>query len=126
MTGPNWKLDDDLKTITLTFPTDPPVALQLEVSGVEDILKNLGEFRAAMTPEVQKTFAMGQKVGAIPDPAWVTEPDLLAGDSLVHIRDPRYGWLHYLIPREEARKLATLLQNQVDAPPLGQKQEKPN
>lgn len=126
MTGPNWKLNDDLKTVTLTFPTNPPVALRLDVSQVEDVLKNLGEFRASMAPEVPQTYAMGQKVGAVSNPAWVTEPDLMVGDSLLHIRDPRYGWLHYLIPREEARKLATFLQNQVEAEPPGTRQGKPN
>jgi len=126
MTGPNWKLNDDLKTVTLTLPTDPPAALQIDVPGIEDILKNLGDFRGAMKPEVPKTFAMGQKVEAVPDPVWVTEPDLMAGDSLIHIRDPRYGWLHYLIPREEARKLATFLQKQVDSPAAGPNQSKPN
>ena len=30
MEGPNWKLDDDLRTVTVTFPTDPPVALKLD------------------------------------------------------------------------------------------------
>jgi len=38
MTGPNWNLDDDLQTITVTFPTDPPVALKLDSKGVEEML----------------------------------------------------------------------------------------
>jgi len=126
MTGPNWNLANDFKTVTVTFPTDPPVALKLDLSVIEDMLKNLGRFRGQMQPEVPKQYAMGQKVEAIHDPAWVTEPDALMGNSLLHVRDPRYGWLHYLLPREEARKLATFLQRQVDSPPPGQSQRKPN
>jgi hypothetical protein len=35
--------------------------------------------------------------------------------SILHICDPRYGWLHYLIPREEALKLVEFLQDQIDS-----------
>lgn len=117
MTGPDWKLEDDLKTVTVTFPTDPPVALVLDTTGVDSILNNLGDFRSHMKPEIQPDFPQGQKVVAIPDPRWVTEPDILMGNSILHIRDPRFGWLHYLIPKDEARKLVGFLQTQVDAPP---------
>ena len=126
MTGPNWKLEDDLKTITVTLPTNPPTALLLDAAGVDDLLTNLGLLRASMKPEIAPTFDLGQKVGAISNPAWLTEPDLMLGQSLLHLRDPRFGWLHYLIPKEEAKKLADLLQNQAAAPPPGQGLAKPN
>src|SRR5260370_37552977 len=69
-----------------------------------------------MWPEVKKIYRSGQAVKAIPDPLWMTEPDANEGNTLLHIRDPRYGWLHYMIPREDARKLAAYIQNQVDPP----------
>jgi hypothetical protein len=105
MAGPNWKLEDDYKTVTVTFPTSPETTVRPDVSGVEDILKNLGTFRQLMKPEIERDFAMGQTVQAIDDPRWVTEPDALMGDTILHLRDPRYGWLHYRIPRKEAQKL---------------------
>lgn len=114
MSGPTWKLEEDGKNVTVTFPTDPPVALRLDADGVDDILRNLGEFRARMKPEFPPKHALGQKVGAIADPAWATEPDLMRGHSLLHLRDPRYGWLHYLLPPHEATKLATFLNKQVE------------
>lgn len=126
MEGPNWKLDDDLRTVTVTFPTDPPVALKLDAQHVEEILENLGELRANMKPEIPHDLAGRRKFKAIPDPRWVTKPDAMIGNSLLHIRDPRFGWLHYLIPRDEARKLAGFLQTQADAPPPGQSQGKPH
>jgi hypothetical protein len=114
--GPNWKLEDNQRHVTVTFPTTPPVALQLDVAGIEDILKNLGDFRSVMWPEVTKIYRLGQMVKAIPNPIWATEPDAIEGNTLLHIRDPRYGWLHYMLPREEARKLAAYIQNQVESP----------
>lgn len=117
MSGPNWNLDDDLKTVTVTFPSNPPVALQLDAAAIDDLLKNLGAFRASMLPPHDLSFTLGQKVMAIPNPAWVTEPDALLGDSLLHLRDPRFGWQHYVISRSDARKLGILLQKQADTPP---------
>lgn len=117
MSGPNWKLEDDLKTVTVTFPSNPPVAIQISVSELELMLENLGEFRALMQPEIPRSWPMGQKFEAVSDPMWVTEPEMMQGNSVVHIRDPRYGWLHYMIPREEAKKLAAYLQKQAETLP---------
>ncbi|GLS22672.1 hypothetical protein GCM10007874_56920 [Labrys miyagiensis] len=112
--GPNWKLEDDLETVTLTFPTGPVVVLTLNVAQLEDILKNLGDFRARMKPQIPEKYAVGQKmVFAINNPSWFTEPELMQGNSLLHIRDPRFGWLSYHIPSEEALKLSGYLQGQV-------------
>ncbi len=126
MRAPDWKLDDDLKTVTLTFDTEPRVSLKLAVEAVEDILAHLGEFRGAMTPEVKRDWVPGRKVQAVPDPRWYTEPDLMRGDSLLHIRDPRFGWLSYLLPREEARKLGQYLIDQANAPDPAQPKGKAN
>jgi hypothetical protein len=117
MTGPNWKLEDDLKTVTVTFPTDPPVVLKITTSDIDDMLENLGVLRASMLPPHPPEWAVGQTMGVIPNPRWTTEPDALLGNSLLHIRDPRFGWQHYMIPKEEARKLGEVLQKQADAPP---------
>ena len=124
MAGPNWTLLEDYQHVILTLATEPPTRTVFDTEAVEDILKNLGELRAYMKPEVPTTYALGQKVNVVADPAWATEPDLLMGDTLLHIRDPRYGWLHYMIPREEARRLAGFLKGQVEAPPPGQESGK--
>jgi hypothetical protein len=117
MAGPHFQLDDDLRHVTVVFPTVPRLALKLDVAGVEDLLRNLGDFRSSMNQQVPKTFELGQKVGAVPDPCWVSEPELMHGASLIHLRDPRYGWLHFLLPRPEAAKLGTVLQRQAEIPP---------
>ena len=126
MAGPNWKLEDDLKTVTVTFPTNPPVALVFDASGVDNLLLHLGDFRASMTPKFQSAFAVGQKVSVVPDPAWTTEPDLMQGHSLLHLGDPRYGWLHYLLPPHEAEKLGRLLQMQAASLPQSPPPNKAN
>src|SRR3954452_1828683 len=99
MSDPHWKLEDNYRLLTLSFPSTPPIAMKMDVRAIEEFLKNLGELRYAMRPEIPKTFARGQQVSAVPDPAWVTEPDVMQGNSIIHIRDPRYGWLHYVFPK---------------------------
>ena len=98
---------------------------QLDVAGVEKILENLGKLRSLMQPAIPSDQAVGQKVAAVSNPRWVTEPDIMRGDSLLHIRDPRYGWLHYLLPRGEAQKLGATLQAQTDVPRTGTSSGKP-
>ena len=44
----------------------------------------------------------------------MTEPDLLQGHSLIHLRDARFGRTHYLLPPDEAEKLATFLTKQAE------------
>ena len=62
-----------------------------------------------MQPEVSATWAAGQLFRAIPDTRWSTEPEIMEGNSVLHVRDPRFVWLHYMIPRNEARKLGEAL-----------------
>ena len=126
MTGPNWKLEDDLKTVTVTFPSDPPVALQLDAAAIDDMLKSLGEFRANMLPPHAPEFALGQTFLSVPNPAWATEPDAMLGNSILHLRDPRFGWLHYMIPKEQAGKLADYLKVQAETPAPAQGLGRPN
>ena len=116
MTVTNWHIEDDRKTVTITFPTTPLIALKWDTDVVSEHLGKLGEFRALMQPEVGTTWAPGQLFRAIIDPVWSTEPEVMEGNSVLHVRDPRFGWLHYVIPRHEARKLGEALIRQADQP----------
>jgi hypothetical protein len=101
----------------LTFATTPGhvSVLIIDTARLEQLIQRLGELRAAMAPEVSPDFPMGQTVDAIPDPRWSSESELTQGNSLLHIRDNRYGWLHYVLPRLEARKLGGILIAQADS-----------
>lgn len=115
MSNPKWTLSDDYQAVTLEIGSE---TLRMNASMIDEVLRNLGEMRAAMTPAVAAEHDLGQKVNCIPDPRWLTEPDALGEFSLLHLRDPRYGWLHYAFPRTEARRLGEYLINQADNPHL--------
>lgn len=118
----NWSLSDDGKTVALEFATDPPVRIVMNLEQVEETLRNLGEFRSRMTPEVAREFEPLRRFdNVVPGPQWYTQAEKLNGDTLLHIRDPRYGWLDYLLPWADAAKLAELLQGLAStrpAPPI--------
>lgn len=108
---PDWVLDESLELVTMIYPTNPPVAVQLHVLEVEKMLAIIGDYRSVMEPEVGAEYLSQQKVSSISSPKWQIESDPLSGNTLLRFRDPRFGWLNYLIPNGEAEKLAQHLQN---------------
>jgi len=124
--GVNWKLLPDLETVMVTFLTEPPLEVTLRFKDLEQHITSLGGFRALMKPEIPREFPLGQRVQVIPDPIWVSEPEMMRGDTLLHIRDPRYGWLHYMLTKSSTEKLAKILTNQLAARPPEQSPDKPN
>lgn len=126
MTGMHWSLDENGQNVTISFASTPPIALRLSTAEVDSVLKNLGKFRSAMKPPVPTRPKRAPKVAAVADPAWAIEPELLLGNALLHLRDTRFGWLHFNIPREEARKLGEHLIGLADAQPPGPRQSKPS
>ena len=126
MSEPNWKLEDDRQTVTVTFPSDPPVVLKLTTASVDSLLHGLGGLRVQMLPAPPAEFTSGQEFVAAPYPGWATEVDATHGNSVLHFRDPRFGWLHYMITKEEALKLSTALAMQADSAMTFQPPDKPN
>jgi hypothetical protein len=109
MAAPEWKLEEDNKTVTATFPTDPPTTMKFTTEEVEKIMKDLAELRWDMEPEVPDNFEEDEAGDPVEDPIWETAPDEDNRNMLLHICDPRYGWLHYALPNDEAEKLAEYL-----------------
>ena len=117
MSKTNWTLDDEQNTVTAQIGAE---TLTLSTQEVEDLVTSLGDFRAEMSPQVATQWDPSLGAVAIPDPVWSSEPQMLLEGSLVHIRDPRFGWLHFFFPPKDARALGEALLRQADmehAPP---------
>ncbi len=115
MTRPIWKLTEDRRSVIVTLNGNPTVALQLDVESVDLWLRQLGECRSLMEPRSVERWKPGQAVSAIVEPNWTAELDSLQARSLLHVRDPRFGWLHYLLMPVNALKLGELLIKQAGA-----------
>ena len=112
----SFRHDADNSIIVLVNDADGSEVLRLTAVEAERLIESLGLMRAATEPPVAPHYPLGQAADAIFDPRWATESDALQGNSLLHVRDPRFGWLHYVFPRQEAGRLAELLKNQSEAP----------
>jgi hypothetical protein len=114
----DWTLDADKQNVVAKIGSE---VLVLPLAAVEGIVQGLGDYRAEMTPEVEASWAFGQTVAAIPDPGWVIEPETFLGGVFLHVRDPRFGWLHYVLPPQAAKTIGeTLIKAAEVAPPAPQ------
>ncbi len=122
---PDWVLDESLEFVTITYPSNPPVEIKLHALEVEKMLAIIGDYRSVMEPEIAAEYLPQQNVSAISSPIWQIESDPLSGNSLLRLRDPRFGWLHYLIPNGEAEKLAQHLQTDASTLPPADGEREP-
>lgn len=111
-----WKLED-AQTVTLTIEANPPIQIRLTATEVDEILNGLGTLRASMKPEVSERRPKSATNG-VKNPVWYAQPEIMRGDTILQIRDPRFGWLAYLIPRQNAAKLGQLMSAQAATPAL--------
>jgi hypothetical protein len=96
----------DKQSVTMTFTSTPPVSITWSTADLQKTIENLGKVREIMQPEVpNQPFPLGQVVPDARNPTWSVEPIRGESDSLLHLRHPSYGWLHFFLPNSEARKL---------------------
>jgi hypothetical protein len=91
------------------------VAHSFDAAGLDKLLTGLGKARAMMKSKVPADLEDGSVV-VVRDPTWRTMSTPLTADPLLHLRDSRFGWLHYALPRDSARTLAVALTKLADAP----------
>jgi len=106
----------DKTTVRIVVPSEPQVTLSLDAAHLDMFIKALADARGALLPEHPMDLAPGTKVNAVTDPRWSTAQEPLTGGSVLHLRDPRYGWMHFVLPRHEAARLGKLMQLQAEAP----------
>jgi hypothetical protein len=112
----NWKLTGHVDTVTVTFHGDRLFHVELDAGEIDGLLKNLSELRAMMQPPHPFDFTKNADINFIVDPRWEYGHEPSLGQSVLRIRDPRFGWLHYVISRDTARKLADALIGAGDPP----------
>jgi hypothetical protein len=110
-----WKLEDNKQALTLALPGNPPV--KLDTAAVDDLLKGLGALRAQMAPPQPSDDPRGKVNDAVViNPRWATEKDIMRGQVLLHVRDPRFGALAFLLPNDEAKNLGHSLVTLAERP----------
>ena len=99
----------EVDTVTVTVQADPEVRVDLDAHEVDDVIKNLGQMRQLMRPAHLSEFGGEMELANVFNPECVCDDDPVLAHSVLHIRDPRYGWLHYVLPRDVGNVLAKAL-----------------
>lgn len=81
----------------------------LDTSATSNLLTKLGRARSDMIPSVAAKQPAEPLVRAVPDPVIEVEGEAMESLTLLNLRDPRFGWLHYSLKPEQARQLGEAL-----------------
>jgi hypothetical protein len=115
MNNLKFDLSDDCASVAVHLDGGPDASVRLDADEIDRLLGELGEMRARMQPEVPYEPDLNGSFSVVSDPRWATHGEIMDGNSFFHVRDPRFGWLSYVLPRKEAQKLSVLLAKQADA-----------
>lgn len=118
-----FEIVDDQRSLVIGFRRGPdlPVAYMAKFAtdDVDKLLQNVGLWRTGMQPRIPEKWE-SQRVTAYRNPTIMIESDQLAGDVMLHIRNERFGWLHFVITKSIAADLAKQFAaiTQAPAPPV--------
>ncbi len=79
---------------------------------IVELMDVLNQIRAVMTPAVPSEPPLFQTVPALDNPAWWTNLDEFSGGTALLIRHPSLGWLPFLFPSHERKKISVFLAKQ--------------
>lgn len=102
----------DRTTVRIALPGEQPMALEVDATGLDALMRGLAEIRAEMQPGVPAQWPAGQVAAGTRSPAFLCEAEALHGGCLLHLRHPGYGWLHFALPIEVARRIGTFFLRQ--------------
>jgi hypothetical protein len=115
----HFEILPNLGELLVTLPMKPAQQFTVTAAKLDELFHTLGVLRSGMIPFHSETWERGSEVTSLRDPTWSLENDQLAGDPLLHLRSEWFGWLHFILDKEEARKLgeALIALSNATAPP---------
>ncbi len=107
--------DEDRGGVLLHYPEPLPQLLRRTTKSVEQEIAGLGDLRANLVPAVPETWP-GGVCTCLRNPAYSVEMSAL-DEVMIHVRDERFGWLHYVMSREQATQFAEMIVKVQAGPP---------
>ena len=95
--------------IELAGGKSPVRTVKLTAADIDQLIARLVQFRAMMTPEIERTPPDPVTTRPLIDPMWALRIPAADRDKLLMLRHPGLGWLMFLLPPREAAKLAHAL-----------------
>jgi hypothetical protein len=88
-----------------------------EAPDIEGIIELLAQMRAGLADEVPRERDPNIRGRVVRDPVWQPLKHRVLGGRLLALRHPGLGWLHFVFPEEEARKVAAALTEELPDDP---------
>lgn len=79
----------------------------LEAPELDALIASLAQTRAGLADTVPVNLDPNSRLPAVPDPAY--QVGQLSGTKCLDLRHPGLGWLRFVLPAEEAQKIAQAL-----------------
>ena len=79
---------------------------------IDALMRALAEIRESMSPQVADEPPQLREALALHDPRYASELHTFSGGTLLSIRHPSLGWLPFLLPSVQRRKMVTILEEQ--------------
>jgi hypothetical protein len=81
----------------------------LNPAQLEAMIQELSDLREALAPQVPASIAGGQRMFVTPEPIWDVSGEIRDDGKVLLLRHPGIGWLGFIIPHDDCRRLAKKL-----------------
>jgi hypothetical protein len=105
-------MSPDLRSLVINSET-PVTQIMFSDGALDDFITQIGQIRAAITPEVPRTTL--PSVSIIAAPVWHLGPNQNNNGLLLAIRHPGYGWIGMNLNPADAENLSRELHKQAQA-----------
>jgi hypothetical protein len=100
--------------IKIIYAQPPSQISILTTKVVEQHIDALAQLRGQLEPPVPEGLPRDQAVHVTHDPIWLLYAVPLCDEFILHLRHPGHGWLHFVLNRANAGRLALAILNPQD------------
>jgi len=81
----------------------------LNPAKVEEMIQELSDLREVLAPQVPDSIPAGKRMFCTPEPLWKISDEVRDDGKALAIRHPGIGWIGFIIPHDDCRRLAKKL-----------------
>lgn len=96
----NWHLSDDRAHMVASLPSTPPSRWRMDAAKLSEFIGHLGMCRSQMVPLFNREPE--NPIMAIQAPRLFVTREASTGNAMMHVLDPRFGWISMAIPKADA------------------------
>lgn len=86
-----------------------PRMTSLDPTKVTELIHELSDLRETLAPQVPNSIPAGKRLFVTPEPLWEISGEARDDGKVLLIRHPGIGWLGFIIPHDDCKRLAKKL-----------------